>query len=788
MASAKYVIDIAAELEGDETLSELDAISADLVTAGKNAEFFQTAIKQVSGDLRVAAQVAGAANDALAAGSEQYRQLERAALMASKAAERAALKNNGVVPDDEAEKARAANAAVEEYAKTLATLDADANAANAEQARLAKTLDNVKKIAGHTDKTIAAQAENYEKFGSALGSVGGPLGTLGQALVRPLQGFSKLSASIGSARAAAVLGVVGFAAVTAAVLALTTAVVAGAVKLATYSVTLADTARNAQLSREAFEAMNPGVAALHDSIDAVNSETMLGVPALNNLAKGLLDAGESSENMARSLRVAALAQKTMGDGAAAEYTRLIQAASDAQKAVDDAAKKSGGAVDKELVAKLDAATTAADTFAARATSKLGGIVARQMQGIGAQSQRLESNLGDIFGTLDIDPVLAGMAKLVGLFDKNSAAGKALSFLFTTVFQPLIDQADTAATAVEAFYLGVMIGAMRLYIALKPTIKAVSEFFGFDDPTLELNFKSITAVGEALAPVLIAIGAVVGTVLLVVFGTLAALIAAQVAIWWLLVKAVQAVISVFELGYDAIVAVYNYLTTTSLSQIATDIMNGFVSVFVNLPATLLGYFTSAGASVLSYLTGIDLSSVGTNIMLGMVRGIGAGVGAVVSAVKNAMASAISAAKSVLGIHSPSKVFGEIGDFTTQGYTEAIDAGTDDAQLATANMLAPPANDNATALRMAQLSGDAGAVSALQRQTSSADAGAPAPVGGAQGGASSASDGGTSTFGAGEYHFHFHGVQGAEDAKEQFEEMLTAAIQGDVAKLGAAKRAA
>jgi hypothetical protein len=859
-ATAKYVIDIAAQLTGDETSTELDAITSDLMAAGKNAEFFQQAIKQVSTDLQAAASMtaaanaevkkareeykaledaatkaaeaaqsaalanaeaaASAANTALSEGEAKYRQLEKAATNAALALERAGNKATGSVPIDTARRAAETAAAVEAYARELAVLEAAAEAANAEverggtvttedakaaaaaaqavsdyaktlgdieagakdaaaqEEKLAGSLNNVKRVAGHVDKSLAAQAENFEKLGGAIGAVGGPLGSLGQAAIRPVQGFAKLSASIGSANAAAVLGVVGFVAVTAAVVALTAAVAVGAVKVAVWALSLADSARSAGLAREAFETMNPGVVALRGTIDELTKSTGVAVPELNTIAAGLLDAGVEADRMGKALKTAALAEAGLGKGAAQKYIALEQAASDAQAAVDAAAQKSGGAVDRELVEKLEAATAAADTFAYRAQTKLGGVVARQMQGIGAQTDRLESNFRGLFDGLNIDSAIAGMAKIVDLFDENSVAGKALKTLFEGVFQPIIDNAEDAATVVEAFYLGFLIGATKLYIAIKPAIQAIAELFGFEDSSL-LDFLGFAKdAGTVLAYVIAGVVAVVGVLLV------AALVAAA-SFFAPLIVAVYVGIKAFGFLWDAVLAVVDYLTNTSLSQIALDLVNGFVSVFFGLPGMLLGIVTSAWVSVIDYLTGIDLASVGTNIMLGMVKGIGAGVGAVVSAVKNAMSSAIAAAKSVLGIHSPSTVFEQdVAANTVAGYTGGIEDGTDDVQAATEAMLAPPAaNDNA--LRQAQLSGDAGTV--IRMQPSAADSGggstaSHAPGGGDEGG------GGRPTFGAGEYHFHFHGVQGAEDAKEQFEEMLTAAIEGDAAKIGAAKKAA
>ncbi len=797
--NAEYVIDVAAQLTGDETLSELDALTSELMGAGKGAEFFQAAMQRVSRELDAAGAAAAAANADLAAGELEYKALEAAADQTAKTVEKLALKGDTMSRSYlEAAKASAnASTALGMQAAKLAGLESAAAAATAREEKLADTMRGVTKLSSHVDKAVTGQAEAYEKLGSSLGAVGGPVGQLGQAIVRPIQGFSKLSASIGQANAAAVLGVVGFGALAAAAAALTVAVAFGALKVAEYAVTLADTARNAGLAREAFEAMNPGVAELSGTVNALNRETGLGVPALNNLAKGLLDAGETSENMARSLRVAALAEKALGAGASAEYTKLVKAAGDAQQAVLKAAKKSGGAVSKELTQELDNANTAVSTFANRAETKLGGVVARQMQGLGAQGDRLQSNLSAIFGGLDIDPALAGLAKLVGLFDENSASGRAIKFLFETIFQPLIDSADEAATAVEAFVLGFLIGAMKIYLALRPVIKAVEAFFGLDGSDLELDLKTITKVGEALAPVFLAIAAVVGGVLLAAFVAIGVVVAAQVAVWYGLVKAVGFVVDfVVEAGktiYAGVVEPFNAIAAflggeIDLAELGRRLVMNFVNTVASLAGLVLSTFVSMVTAPIDYIFGLDLSGAGKNLIMGFVRGITGSVGAVVSAVSSAMSSAITAAKNVLGIHSPSKVFeqdiaGNVVDTTAT----TLDAGSKDVGDAMTTMLdVAPANDvlpdPAEQLKQAQLSGDTATIERLQGATSPADAGAPKQPdagdvagGGGHGGAS---------FGPGTA-FNFYGLPDAKGAIDAFGEMLDAAIEGDAAKLGAAR---
>ncbi|WP_428909051.1 hypothetical protein [Niallia sp. Krafla_26] len=86
----------------------------------------------------------------------------------------------------------------------------------------------------------------------------------------------------------------------------------------------------------------------------------------------------------------------------------------------------------------------------------------------------------------------------------------------------------------------------------------------------------------------------------------------------------------------------------------------------------------------FLEGIDLSSIGSAIMQGLINGIKRVpiVGALVSSVQ----TAIAAAKKVLDINSPSKVFEEIGAFTGEGFIVGMDKMASKVSKASAKMTA------------------------------------------------------------------------------------------------------
>ena len=89
---------------------------------------------------------------------------------------------------------------------------------------------------------------------------------------------------------------------------------------------------------------------------------------------------------------------------------------------------------------------------------------------------------------------------------------------------------------------------------------------------------------------------------------------------------------------------------------------------------VGVFYQAFAGVLSWF-GIQLpaqfTEFGANILRGLVNGITGSMGAVKDAISNAGSSTIAWFKEKLGIHSPSRVFAQLGDYTMQGLAVGLD---------------------------------------------------------------------------------------------------------------------
>nr|WP_102292440.1 phage tail protein [Janthinobacterium sp. AD80] len=116
------------------------------------------------------------------------------------------------------------------------------------------------------------------------------------------------------------------------------------------------------------------------------------------------------------------------------------------------------------------------------------------------------------------------------------------------------------------------------------------------------------------------------------------------------------------------------------------LNGVSALIINWSP--VGVFYQAFAGVMSWF-GIKLpaqfTEFGANILRGLVNGITGSMGAVKDAISNAGSSTIAWFKEKLGIHSPSRVFAQLGDYTMQGLAVGLDR-SEGAPIATVSGLA------------------------------------------------------------------------------------------------------
>lgn len=101
--------------------------------------------------------------------------------------------------------------------------------------------------------------------------------------------------------------------------------------------------------------------------------------------------------------------------------------------------------------------------------------------------------------------------------------------------------------------------------------------------------------------------------------------------------------------------------TAMQNSVSDTMNSIKNVVSSIWNSVVDFFGS-----------INLFEIGKNIIQGLVNGIKSMASSVVNGIKGVVNGAIEGAKNLLGIHSPSKLFTEFGEYTGEGFVNGINS--------------------------------------------------------------------------------------------------------------------
>lgn len=254
--------------------------------------------------------------------------------------------------------------------------------------------------------------------------------------------------------------------------------------------------------------------------------------------------------------------------------------------------------------------------------------------------QLSPAFNDFFGAIQTaQPLLEFIANIIGV---------GLAAAISTAIKLF-----AAITEVAAF---VITGFEQLYEDISGFVTGVVQFFTVDLP------NAINALVQWFAQLPGNIAGFLSTVI------------AKVAAW------------VAEMASNAVSAGSRFISgiagfVSALPGNIASWLSGVISTVVGWVSQFASNATSAASQFASNL--IDglvsipgrVTSIGSNIIQGMVKGVTSAAGRLIDSVKGAVDDAINAAKNLLGIHSPSRVFRKIGQYTMQGAALGVDDDAD-----------------------------------------------------------------------------------------------------------------
>lgn len=270
---------------------------------------------------------------------------------------------------------------------------------------------------------------------------------------------------------------------------------------------------------------------------------------------------------------------------------------------------------------------------------------------------------------------------------------------TDGFDRILDSVESIRDSID--WDAVFSGLESAWDGIEPVAEAIVDVF-------EDNIApAIESVGEQFGPLVEAIGEFIEAI-----SPVAEFIATGVGQWvGIFLEGISQIIGFITDIINAITDFVNFIT--GIPEGVANAINGIVQAFQQLPGRIaevisniigqLGQFAAsmgqqalqAGAQFLSSLgqklneavqfvagvpgrilsalgnIGSTLFSAGQQLIQGFINGIASMVRGVIDTVGGVVNDAIQAAKNLLGIASPSKVFREIGMFTGEGFIDGID---------------------------------------------------------------------------------------------------------------------
>jgi hypothetical protein len=357
---------------------------------------------------------------------------------------------------------------------------------------------------------------------------------------------------------------------------------------------------------------------------------LMGMRASSGEVMGAIDqvAGSTATSREQVARFAEILQR--GGVRGANLTTALRAAATKAAALGDDA----GAAFAQMAVGASRSGASIDRLADDVQARFGGVAARKLLDLGVLTTKLKENWDALFDGLNLEPLLGMFREVVGFFSQSTATGRALKAIITALFQPLIDSAGEGTPIVKRFFQGIVIAALQVTIVLL----RVRNFFrnAFDGTVVSrISMMKVALYAGALAFGAFAVAALAGIAIIV--SAIAVLTAPFVFIGVAIYATVRAMRALWNAG--------------------RDVAAGFVNI-------------------------------GGQLVTGLINGIRNGIGRAKEAVRELGRGAISTLREVLDIHSPSRVFAQLGRQIPAGVSVGVDSGAEGANASVANMVDVP----------------------------------------------------------------------------------------------------
>lgn len=386
-----------------------------------------------------------------------------------------------------------------------------------------------------------------------------------------------------------------------------------------------------------------------------------------------------------------------GEISAEEFNQAIMdlGMTDAAKEAATSTSTIEGAMGNLEASIVGVGTTILDQFKGPLTSGI-SMLAQGISGLSGVFTSLVQTIGPILSQIGTTFQTA-FQPVVGIVQSQLLPAlqplmSALQNLGNAVMPVITAAIQTVAPVLATVVSNVMQTMSVIATAVTPVINNIAALIQAVLPVIQSVFQSW---GSAIQGVINAVFPFIQTVVTSVMNVINAIITTVLAAingdWSGVWEGIQNIVSSVWDGIKSIVSG----AINAVSGVISSVLNGISGIFSSVWNGIRGAVSSAWSgitsavssgvsSMMSFITSIPsrimgvfsgagswLLSAGQNIIQGLINGITNAIGGAISAVKNAVSGIIDGAKSMLGIHSPSKVFDrEIGRMIPAGLGRGV----------------------------------------------------------------------------------------------------------------------
>lgn len=324
--------------------------------------------------------------------------------------------------------------------------------------------------------------------------------------------------------------------------------------------------------------------------------------------------------------------------------------------------------------------------------------------LGATLTQVLSALAPIVGQL----ALALGGALVGVLSALSPLFGVVAGLILTVLNailPLVPVVLGLVAAIAPLVAQLISALAPVLVAIVPLFAAIiaaiapliSTIIGVLIPVIEALLPVITTVFGVIVNIITAALQIVQGIIQVVTGAItgnwsqvwAGLGNIIAGAWNLITSVISGALGIVKSVIGAALSVVGSIVAAGfngLIGVVSGAWNGITSAISSGVSSAVSFVSALPGRIVSALSSLNglLVSVGSNMMQGLISGVQAAAGRIKDAVLGPIKNSVDAVKSFLGIHSPSRLFAEIGGYIGDGLKKGLDGSASGVSKATKDL--------------------------------------------------------------------------------------------------------